>query len=65
MSFKDHNCTCDSYCRCGGLDFCGCETMFKDPHCQNCLEHLTPGQERAWRETLLAEGIDPDKMGGH
>jgi hypothetical protein len=61
MAFKDHNCTCDRYCRCGVNKPCGCENMLKDPHCENCLQHLSPGAERAWREDFLAHGIDLDK----
>jgi hypothetical protein len=50
MAFKDYNCTCDRYCRCGRNKPCACENMLKDPHCEECLQHLSPGAERAWRE---------------
>jgi hypothetical protein len=61
MAFKDHNCTCDEYCRCSHGRPCACEKMGQDPHCEICLNHLSPGQERAWREFMAAHGIDVEK----
>jgi hypothetical protein len=49
MAFKDENCTCTEYCKCK-YDPCACDKMSVDPHCQGCLEHLTPEQEARWRE---------------
>lgn len=59
--FKDHNCTCGGYCCCDFPMPCSCKGMAKDPHCALCLQHLSRGQERAWRENMAANGIDLDK----
>lgn len=58
MAFKDIYCSCDEYCRCVRQVPCACAVMLKDPHCELCLQHLSPGQERVWREDMLAHGID-------
>jgi hypothetical protein len=60
--FKDHNCTCDEICRCGHCAPCACETMITDPHCTYCMGHLSPGNERAWREDIVKDGFDPDNV---
>jgi len=60
MAFKDHNCTCDHYCCCDHPEPCACESVMRDPHCMMCCQHLTPGQERAWREDMIRDGFDPD-----
>jgi hypothetical protein len=61
MAFKDHNCTCDRYCRCPDGTYCACENMGEDPHCMFCCQHLTPGMERAWREDLAKPYPDEDQ----
>jgi hypothetical protein len=59
MAFNDGNCTCNSYCECGRYNPCGCTGMARDPHCEECCEHLTPEHEARWREEEENESIGP------